>query len=206
MSLLVATGQHFCTAGRKGEILPSLKASAWPGKKRGSFNSRPREAACPHWAITGDLFPEQSQPGHTGLSFWSPPEAKPLRATAQRRCFGHLIFLGSVLSPIQTGTVWQLSWWKEMSTGWPPLEICPARAVCVLMFLTQRWYCCWGRKCDLSVTQAGSDQKLFFCSVKVDLKVQEYSNTIWDSRISPKQGDACHQRTEEFRVILAVSS
>lgn len=52
------------------------------------------------------------------------------------------------------------------------------------------------------MTQAGCDQKLFFCSSKVDLKVQEYSNTIWYSRISAKQGDTCPQGTEEFRVIL----
>lgn len=128
MSLLTCTSALL--AGR-GETLPKLQASAWPGEKRGSFDSRPRGAACPRWAITGDSFPVQSQPGHTGLSFWSPPEAKPFRATAQRRCFGHLIFLGFVLSPIQTGTVWQLSLWGEMSTGWPLLEVCPARPICL---------------------------------------------------------------------------
>lgn len=46
---------------------------------------------------------------------------------------------------------------------------------------------------------------VFFCSSKVDLKVQEYSSMIWDSGISLKQGDTCPQGTEKFRVILAVS-
>lgn len=48
--------------------------------------------------------------------------------------------------------------------------------------------------------------EVVFCSSKVDLKVQEYSNNVWESGIPPKQGDTCPQGTEDFRVILAVSS
>lgn len=87
-------------------------------------------------------------PRQAGLPFlhWSPPEAKPLRATTQSQCFGHLIFLGSFKAPSKLGIFGSSSCGEECQWG-PPLEVCPVKPACLCPgVLTQRWYCCCGRK------------------------------------------------------------